>query len=167
MKILRQITNKIVVVEGNLLNLADEGYFDAILHGCNCHHIMGAGIAKQIKERYPEAYFADGQYFKLSSTKISMLGGYSYCTIKTKTEDLRSSFMLFNLYTQYITGPDFKIESFKECISKIEKGFSNKSIGLPWIGCGIGGLKDKSKIIEVLASCKNNNYYIIEYDELS
>ena len=32
-------------VEGNLIDLALEGRFDLIAHGCNCHKIMGAGIA--------------------------------------------------------------------------------------------------------------------------
>ena len=32
---------------------------NAKAHSCNCRMIMGVGIAKQIKNRYPEAYQAD------------------------------------------------------------------------------------------------------------
>lgn len=167
MKVIKQITNKIVIVDGNLLNLADEGYFDAIIHGCNCQNKMGAGIAKQIKNRYPEAYFADEQYNKFSNAKSSMLGCYSYCTVKTINEDLRSRFFIINAYTQLLIGANFNIEAFKQVMLRIDYMFTGMSIGLPWIGCGIGGLKDKSKILDILKSCKNNNYYIIEYDGIS
>ena len=46
-------------IRGNLLALARSGRFDVIVHGCNCRHAMDAGIAKQIKAAFPEAYAAD------------------------------------------------------------------------------------------------------------
>ena len=46
-------------IRGNLLALARSGRFDVIVHGCNCRHAMGAGIAKQIKDSFPEAWAAD------------------------------------------------------------------------------------------------------------
>lgn len=46
-------------VVGNLIDLAEEGRFDLIVHGCNCFCKMGAGIAKEIKSRYPQAYEQD------------------------------------------------------------------------------------------------------------
>ena len=45
-------------LKGNLLNSFEKD-FNVILHGCNCFSTMGAGIAKQIAEKYPEAYRAD------------------------------------------------------------------------------------------------------------
>ena len=47
------------VVSGDLLRLTKEGKFDVIIHGCNCFCRMGAGIAKSIKEEFPQAYEAD------------------------------------------------------------------------------------------------------------
>ena len=44
---------------GNLLEMAKNGEFDIIIHGCNCLHTMGAGIAKYIKQDFPEAFQAD------------------------------------------------------------------------------------------------------------
>ena len=38
-------------ISGDLLNPIKE---DAIAHGCNCLGTMGAGIAKEIKNRWPE-----------------------------------------------------------------------------------------------------------------
>ena len=42
------------VIKGNLFELVPEKCI--IAHGCNAQGVMGAGFAKQIKERYPEAY---------------------------------------------------------------------------------------------------------------
>lgn len=44
---------------GDLIKLAKKGKFDIIVHGCNCFCEMGAGIARQIKKTFPEAYRAD------------------------------------------------------------------------------------------------------------
>jgi O-acetyl-ADP-ribose deacetylase (regulator of RNase III) len=46
-------------VKGDLLALAKEGKFDIIVQGCNCHNVMGAGLAKQIKEEFPEINVAN------------------------------------------------------------------------------------------------------------
>lgn len=54
------------VIKGDLIKLALDGRFDVIVHGCNCQCAMGAGIAKSIKETFPEAYKAD-----LATTKGS------------------------------------------------------------------------------------------------
>ena len=47
------------VVYGDLIDMALEGHFDVIVHGCNCFCAMGAGIAKQIKETFRSAYNED------------------------------------------------------------------------------------------------------------
>jgi O-acetyl-ADP-ribose deacetylase (regulator of RNase III) len=46
-------------INGNLIKHALEGKFDVVIHGCNCSCTMGAGIAKSIKDQFPEAYQAD------------------------------------------------------------------------------------------------------------
>src|SRR5262245_29107160 len=47
---------KMKVVRGDLVKLALDGRFEVIIHGCNCQCEMGAGIAKVIKQTFPEAY---------------------------------------------------------------------------------------------------------------
>ena len=49
------------VIQGDLIELALSGTFEVIIHGCNCHCAMGAGVAKAIKSNFPEAYQADCQ----------------------------------------------------------------------------------------------------------
>ena len=47
------------VLKGDLIQLALMGRFDIVIHGCNCFCSMGAGIAKTIRDNFPEAYQAD------------------------------------------------------------------------------------------------------------
>ena len=47
------------VVTGDLIGMAQNGEFDAIIHGCNCFNKMGSGIAKSIKVAFPQAFAVD------------------------------------------------------------------------------------------------------------
>ena len=115
-------------IEGNLLDMFDSGYFDVIAHGANCFNIMGAGIAKQIKERYPEAFYAD-MYCHLND--VEKLGNLS-CTEEGD---------IVNLYTQYHPGKNFSYTAFRLALRKLKHHYGNHgfAFGFPQIGCGIGG----------------------------
>ena len=47
----------ITTITGDLLDFPQG--IDIIAHSCNCRNTMSAGIAKQIKDRYPLSYDAD------------------------------------------------------------------------------------------------------------
>jgi len=64
-------------IHGNLLQLALAGRFDVIIHGCNCQCTMGAGIAKQIKAQFPEAYKADLRTVKGAEEKLGPVNTYA------------------------------------------------------------------------------------------
>lgn len=49
----------ITQVKGKIFERIERGNFSYLLHGCNCFHTMGAGIARDTKERNPEALQAD------------------------------------------------------------------------------------------------------------
>lgn len=116
-------------ISGNLLHLAEQGTFDVIIHGCNCQCAMGAGIAKSIKEFYPQAYVADQSTEKGS---LSKLGDYS----KADT----GKFIIVNAYTQFDwRGNGVKVDynAVRSVFKKIRKDFSGKKIGYPKIGAGL------------------------------
>lgn len=123
-----------VTVTGDLVELADAGMFDIVLHGCNCKHIMGAGIAGRIAGRWPSVLEVDKREPRL-------LGQYSVAYVKDK---LNAEFMVGNLYTQYYPGRNFllpalelSLANFLSYLSGIE--MLSGRIGIPKIGCGIGG----------------------------
>ena len=79
------------VAAGNLISMAIAGQFDVIVHGCNCYHAMGGGIAREVKDRLPEAYQADKATGKGDLTKI---GAYSSANVTRNGHD----FVVVNAY---------------------------------------------------------------------
>lgn len=117
------------VIKGDLINFAKQGYFDIIVHGCNCANIFGAGIAKQIKREFPKAYEADKHTEYGSKEK---LGNYSSVNV--------NNFIIVNAYTQYNIGyGSADYDAIKNVFNKINKDFNGLRIGYPKIGCGLAG----------------------------
>jgi len=154
-------------INGDLIEMAQTGHFDVITHGCNCFCTMGAGIAPQIKNAFPDAWQADQRTHK---GDIMKLGCYSYADIEV--ED-RGWLTIINSYTQYNYGKNHEdgddkpidYEALILVLRKINKNYKGKTIGLPKIGAGLAGgdWTIIKKIIEV--ELKNMNVVIVHYDK--
>ena len=136
--------------QGDLLSLAERGKFDIIVHGCNCQNTMGSGIAKQIKDKYPEAFQADYEYdLDLHNYRYSKLGNYS----KTKVYSPNNSFIIINAYTQFHYMPrgidHFEYASFAVILQKLAHYYGNYDFGFPYIGMGLAG-GDSDRIFSIL-----------------
>ena len=152
-------------VQGNLLDSDCE----FICHQVNCKGVMGAGIAKQIRKRWPEVYEAyRGTYENhelLGVPMIHMLGNIELVWV-----DKRSGFVI-NMYSQndYINhgGRNTSYDAFAECLEKIRARVPEGSkIGFPKnIGCGLGGgnWTVVSALIEEILS-PYYDVYIYEYE---
>jgi O-acetyl-ADP-ribose deacetylase (regulator of RNase III) len=131
------------VIKGDLLSLAETD-FDIIVHGANCFNTMGSGIAKQIKQRYPEAYYAD---CKTVAGDKSKLGTYTLANCGLLT--------VVNAYTQYnFNRPGenkdvFEYEAFQQILDQLVIEYPEHNFGFPMIGCGLAG-GDPVRIIEML-----------------
>jgi len=129
-------------VVGDLLYLYNEEIVDVIAHGANCFCTMGAGIAKQIKEQFPEAYYAD-MYYPEKIGDMRRLGNISGAHNNE----------VYNIYTQYKPGANADLIAVRLGLRKLNALFGKdkdiKTLGLPLIGCGIGGLNwsDVKKVI--------------------
>jgi len=121
------------IIKGDLLELAEKGEFDAIIHGCNCFNTMGAGIALQIAKAYSNVELVD----KLTSMGDSKkLGNFTFAKVKRD----KFFFNVYNAYTQYQPGKHFKNAALKIVLFKLNKLLPTSArIGMPQIGCGIGG----------------------------
>lgn len=145
----------ITIINGDLLQLARDGKFDIIIHGCNCQNVMGAGIAAQIKKQFPDAFAMDTAYFTENHGKsINMMGNYS--EFFEWINDDSPTFYILNCYTQFMPGvnsPGCEIPldyNALTCIMrKINYRFKGKRIGMPWIGCGLAG-GDSSIVAEIM-----------------
>ncbi len=106
-----------------------------IVHGCNCFCIFGAGIAKQIRERFPAAYDADLATEKGDAGK---LGTCSYAVCPTSS----GSVVVVNAYTQFgfaygRTVVDY--DAIESCFEWVAQQFAGERIGVPRIGAGLAG----------------------------
>ena len=144
----------LIKVKGDLLALAEEGKFDIIVHGCNCQNTMGSGIAKQIKEQYPEAFQVDYAYdLVVRDTRYNKLGNYSKAKVYSG-----SNFTIVNAYTQFNYLPrgedHFEYASFAVILQKLEHFYGNYDFGFPYIGMGLAG-GDSERILDMLEQFSN------------
>ena len=122
-------------INGDLVALALQGEFDVIVHGCNCFHTMGAGIAKAIASTFPEALVADRT---TSYGDASKLGTISTAQVERGQYKL----VVVNAYTQFHwKGSGRKVDygALGRCFGEIAKSYSGSRIGYPLIGAGLAG----------------------------
>lgn len=147
-------------ITGDLIDLAKKGEFDVILHGSNCHHTMGSGIAKQIKFEVPEAFAVD---LETPYGDINKLGTISY----TK----KHSFTVVNCYSQFRYGRNIQVyadyDAIERALTEVKKIFPSKRIGMPLIGAGLaGGDWNVIKVIIEKVFCDpDDDVTIVKWDQ--
>ena len=170
--------------KGNLITLAEEGYFDVITHGCNCFCTMGAGIAPQMAKAFDcdtfpmEADIHRGDINKLGTIDYEIQEVYENkpITVGGSTHKVRDfggkELIVVNSYTQYHYGRNHKdgvstpvdYDAITMCMRKINHIFKGKTIGLPMIGAGLacGDWEIIEKIIETELDAMD--VWIVKYD---
>ena len=137
-----------------------------IIHQSNCFHTFGSGIAKRIREKYPEAYTADIN----SGTKgdSHRLGTFSVAHV------LKEDKYVFNLYGQYNFGAMARFTSYDAIdrgLRKIEayaRANHLSTLGCPKnMGCmrGGGSWPIVRAIIEDVFKESPIELYICNYDQ--
>lgn len=128
-------------VQGDLLST---GAF-IIVHGTNCQGVMGSGVAKSIRDKYPEVYKAYREIYEIKGNKLT-LGSI----IPVLTDDEKH--LVVNANTQEFYGRDGKMyasyDAIRNCLQVLREYLystfgddCNKyfTIAMPKIGCGLGG----------------------------
>ena len=140
-------------MNGNILN-CEQKY---IIHQVNCQGNMGAGLAKQLANKYPEII----KPYKdtcLKNLQSKLLGE----VLKTKTKDGK---IILNIFGQGYYGAGSKQTNYNALINGLTKIFlnANGDVAIPYkIGCGLAGgnWTKVYKIIEILAEDFKYNIYI-------
>lgn len=130
-------------IKGDLIKLAQAGEFDVIVHGCNCFHTMGAGIAKQIRLAFPHAYDIDRETNYGDPDKLGRISS----TFR------KDGLVIVNAYTQFAPGKEVSKDLYaniENCFRLIKNLYYGQKIGVPWIGAGIAG-GDWNKIYEIIS----------------
>ncbi len=119
-------------ISGDLIQLAKDGEFDVIIHGCDCYGDMGGGIAKSIRKHFPEAFQADQATERGDESK---LGHYS----SAETTVRGHTVTIVNAYTQaHWKGKGVLVDynAVSGVMARIKKDFAGKRMGYPRIGAG-------------------------------
>jgi O-acetyl-ADP-ribose deacetylase (regulator of RNase III) len=122
----------ITIVNGNLLDAKE----DIIGHQCNAQAVMGSGVAKQLRERYPEIYDEYKELFASSSAHELM----GYCQIINCNDGKRVANIIGQLNygrTKYLYTDYASLEQGLRYLKAYAK-FHGYSVALPYkIGCGL------------------------------
>lgn len=122
------------MIENRIGDLLRQKDLSAICHVCNCFHTFGSGIAKQIREQFPEAYEAD---LHTKSRDRDKMGTFSFATIKNGVG-------CYNMYAQYRYGRErrhLEYPYFKHCLVAVRDDLKSrfgtyKLLGIPYkVGC--------------------------------
>ena len=126
------------IVKGNILNATE----DIICHQVNCMGIMGAGLAKQIKYKYPEVFKAYKELCNFHKDDLKFLLG------KILKVDCHDGKKIVNMFGQYNYGTNSiqtNYTALENCFKKLFEKVSNinnlnKTVAIPYkIGCGLAG----------------------------
>ena len=149
-----------IVMSGDVLKTPIE----IIAHQVNCLGTMGAGLAKQIKDKYPQVESWYKIYCHKRDTQPILGTGQIVC---------QTDHTFFNIFGQYGYGvskrqTDYKAfkSGFKDAILKyrfLKNDYKSQlKIAIPYhIGCGLAGgdWKSISKILEQLETKENVIFY--------
>jgi O-acetyl-ADP-ribose deacetylase (regulator of RNase III) len=118
---------KIEYVSGDLFDTS----IKTIVHGCNAQGVMGAGVARIIRDRYPEAYHT---YKAIYDSKGLSLGAVYYSESNNK--------IILHAITQQFYGRGGKRYTSYDAIAEAMSAINSMNISeiaMPRIGAGLGG----------------------------
>lgn len=135
-------------VKGDILG----SHADVIIHQVNCQGVMGAGLAKQIRDKYPVVYLAykalcdddERMRMRTGQSQSGLLGRIQVCYKDNypigRVEDPQ---VIVNLFAQDRYGREQRYtdyEALRLCLEKVNQRFAGKSVAVPYkMGCGLAG----------------------------
>lgn len=125
------------IIYGNILDASET----IIVHQVNARGVMGAGLAKQIKEQYP-VMFEKYKYVCHNTSPSKLLGKVQIIDV---SEDKSKNKFIANVFGQNDYGTSKIQTDYNALFSGLEKisqfaKEGNYSVAIPYgIGCGLAG----------------------------
>lgn len=153
----------IKIINGNILDCTE----NILVHQVNCMGVMGAGLAKQIRNNYPKVY---SEYVKLLNwAKEEYKRGYSknkYPLGVVQFIEVSSDRIIANLFGQLKYGKDKQYTDYQalerglygvlETVTWDNNQYKGYSVAIPYgIGCGLAG-GDWNIVYEIIKKIFND-----------
>lgn len=136
---------------------------DIICHQVNCQGAMNSGIAKQVREKYPEVYKQYRRWCEDMNFSKALLGKMQFVNVSDGK-------IIINLFAQHKYGYDGNrytdYEALEKTLTIVDAMAHNATIAIPYLmGCHRGG-GDWSivySMIEKIFKNSENDVLICEY----
>jgi O-acetyl-ADP-ribose deacetylase (regulator of RNase III) len=125
-----------------------------ILHGCNCKGVMGSGVAKAIRSKYPTAY---DDYVNVYNSRGLDLG-----TIILSAQD--DGKIIINALTQETygkTGVHVSYWAVANVFRRLNSFIPDVEVAMPMVGAGLGG--GDWAVISAIIEQEAKNYIPVVY----
>lgn len=135
-----------ILKKGDLFTLS----VDAIVNPVNCYGVSGAGLARQFKERLPD----NQAFYESVYAKGELVPGSVAIFITARSIPK----YVVNFPTKRHWTNDSKIEDIKSGLAALATALTTydiKSIGIPALGCGLGGLEWETQVLPLLKEFAN------------
>jgi O-acetyl-ADP-ribose deacetylase (regulator of RNase III) len=141
----------ITEVRGELLSAG----LPAVAHGCNCSGTMGAGVAKEIRRRWPPLY----RLYRSACRTGGFLPGDVLVWPGPP--------VVYNLAVQLRPGPSASLAAIEVAVARmldLAEAEGITEIGMPRIGCGPGGLRwsEVGPVLDDLAAASAVDLVVFE-----
>ena len=121
-----------------------------IAHGVNCQGVMGSGVAKAIKEKWPLAYTEYRKTYEAHKDVGDLLG-------RVNVVQVDNGIVVANCFTQEFYGRDGKryasLKAIEESLDRIMRYAYNNAqpFHMVKIGCGLGGCDWDTEVLPITA----------------
>ncbi|MFZ2620750.1 MAG: hypothetical protein WAX89_07760 [Alphaproteobacteria bacterium] len=141
---------------------AMRGYFDVIVHGCDCFHMMNTGVSASLAANYPMVLAEDKRLTKCGdSAKLGL------CTAVPVLTHAKVPFVVVNAYIYYHPAlpleKPVKVEygAVHSCLRWVKRRYAGQRIGLPKLGCGFSPNGDWQVLKPMIDECLAGENYTI------
>lgn len=139
--------------------------YDVVLIGTNIYNILGNGIQRKIRKKYPVVHNANIKTKYADKNKLGTV----------LTVDIGGTLIVLCYITGYPNArPDLKTDyldydALKKCMEYVNKVFKDKKVATTLIGGSrFDGNGDKNKIISILEqSCSDINLTVYDFFQMS
>mgnify|MGYP000394343756 CR=1 FL=1 len=117
----------IETMQGDLVRMASQGFFDVIAHGCNCFCDMKGGISRDITRAFPAAKNVDACTGKGDIEKLGHCTT-AHCNTSAGHCDVVNAYTQYQAHGRNVLA---NYDAIRSCLRWIRENYHGQRIGLP------------------------------------